>query len=262
MSEATPTGTSSDDTTSHTLQIPQHMLQQYRQQGLDPTACTFVSGLQKREKECPVCYEDIADTDVLIREAGCQHTFCAECFLQSTEVGDKCPMCRRRVATQRPSPAILNSNTHTIEDYIYHSMHQLIGYFEDPEVTADALAAAFEGVDACLHLSLQTSISFIRSVESQGTGQTDATRLLGENMLESILEDTRAIVAMLADPTLPRRDRLLAATNKYRGVATTFEALTLLFPELEVVSEDDESSEDWNSYWNQFSLDEEGMGEL
>lgn len=75
--------------------VPSDLQSRFYESNLNPEKYVFIAGAHKHDAVCPICHDEISDASLLIQEVGCQHTFCAECFLESMKTRVKCPTCDR-----------------------------------------------------------------------------------------------------------------------------------------------------------------------
>lgn len=115
---------------------------------IDPEKCVFVGVSEKKEDECPICQEEYVDEDLLVKELGCGHTFCSECFLKAAANNLSCPMCRRPIEQvtvpttirNHPEP-VRNPSTRSVSRWCREmiSRHRLdgINLWEERDATLD-----------------------------------------------------------------------------------------------------------------------------
>jgi len=63
--------------------------------------------------ECPVCYDNLTDTNVSITKCG--HKFCTSCLLKSANRNGECPLCREKLCENIISKTFINNKEHIIK---------------------------------------------------------------------------------------------------------------------------------------------------
>lgn len=218
-----------------TLDIPQDIQDEFQAQDLDSERCVFVNGSQKKEDQCPICFRDTQDTDLMIKEVGCQHTFCAECFLQSTTTKKECPMCRRTIGN-KPSPHLLRRvRTHMscIADRLSYSRRQVHDYWGEPGITMIAYETAVRALEDCVELHNQIAPSFNYGVSLEHMPQAEVYGI--EDTLIYTTSAMRVVIDKLDDWLFSRVDRLTAATFGFDIVSRYLEELIESHPRLEIL---------------------------
>jgi hypothetical protein len=68
--------------------------------GHNKTTCKNIKVplLADEDNTCPICYEDIGDTNTCTTECG--HKFCMKCMVTHLQRNQQCPMCRTQVAPE------------------------------------------------------------------------------------------------------------------------------------------------------------------